>query len=65
MSRVHHIELQCEIDPQRESIHGEMSDRQGKKLPFAGWTEFSTALMELARGDADKNKPTEEDKRGS
>lgn len=42
-----------------------MSDRQGKKLPFAGWTEFSTALMELARGDADKNKPTEEDKRGS
>ena len=49
MSRVHRIELLCEIDPQRESIHGEMSDRQGKTLPFTGWTEFAGALVSLTR----------------
>ncbi len=49
MSRVHRIELLCEIDPQRESIHGEMSDRKGKTLPFTGWTEFAGALVSLTR----------------
>ncbi|MBN8867111.1 MAG: hypothetical protein J0H98_06125 [Solirubrobacterales bacterium] len=60
MSRVHHIELRCEIDPQRESIHGEMSDRQGKSLPFSGWTEFATRLMTLARDDSETDQKQEE-----
>ncbi|HMT04569.1 MAG: hypothetical protein KDB48_01725 [Solirubrobacterales bacterium] len=61
MSRVHHLELQCEIDPQRESIRGEMSDRQGKKLQFSGWTEFSTVLMELTTDQQSKNPETKEE----
>ncbi len=47
MSRVHQIQLSCEIDPHRESIHGEMSDQKGKSLPFNGWTEFASALVAL------------------
>ena len=62
MSRVHHFELSCEIDPRRESIHGEMSDRQGKKLPFSGWTEFSSVLMELAKDDSATNSIDKEEK---
>ena len=54
MSRVHRIELLCEIDPQRESIHGEMSDRQGTTLPFTGWTEFAGALVTLISGVGEK-----------
>jgi len=55
MPRVHHIELLCEIDPHHESIHGEMSDRQGTTLSFTGWTEFAGALMRLARSQAESN----------
>lgn len=47
MPNVHHIQLLCEIDPERESIQGEMSVAQGESLPFSGWTEFATALMSL------------------
>jgi hypothetical protein len=57
MSRVHQIELQCEIDSQRASIQGEMSDRQGRRLPFSGWTEFAGALMQLAKDE--ETDPTE------
>jgi hypothetical protein len=60
MSRVHQIELRCEIDSQRASIHGEMSDLQGRKLPFSGWTEFAVALMQLAK-DEDETNPTEDE----
>lgn len=59
MSRVHHLELQCEIDSRRESIHGEMSDRQGRKLPFSGWTEFAGVLMELARDEGETTDSNE------
>lgn len=52
MSRVHRIELLCEIDPHRESIHGEMSDRHGETVPFSGWTEFAGALVSLIKGEA-------------
>jgi len=62
MSRVHHIDLQCEIDSQHESIHGEMSDRQGRTLPFTGWTEFSICLMELA---GTRDEPNQLDTRSS
>lgn len=51
MPNVHHIQLLCEIDPERESIQGEMSVGQGETLPFSGWTEFASALMSLT-GDS-------------
>lgn len=62
MSRVHRIELLCEIDPQRESIHGEMRDRQGTTLSFTGWTEFAGALMRLARDEVETNPIDNEEK---
>lgn len=62
MSRVHHIELQCQIDPLRESIHGQMSNRQGRSLPFTGWSEFAAALMRLARDEFETNSFEKEEK---
>lgn len=62
MSRVHHLELQCEIDPQRESIRGEMSDRSGRSLKFSGWTEFAGAVMRLARDESQTNSNETEEK---
>lgn len=38
-----------------------MSDRQGKKLQFSGWTEFSTVLMELTTDQQSKNPETKEE----
>lgn len=58
MSRVHQIELRCEVDSQRASIQGEMSDLHGRKLPFIGWTEFASALMELTANE-NQTDPTE------
>lgn len=61
MSQVHRIELLCAIDPQRESIHGEMSDRQGNTLPFTGWAEFAGALTTLtsrAEGETAEADPS-------
>ncbi len=59
MSPVHLIELRCEIDPRHESIHGQMSDRQGNSLSFSGWSEFAGALMRLAGGDPEPSNPTD------
>ncbi len=60
MSRVHHIDLRCEIDPHSESIHGEMSVRQGKPLPFSGWTEFAGALVSLASREVEEARAGDE-----
>ncbi len=54
MSRVHHIDLRCEVDPQREAISGEMRLQRGEALSFNGWTEFAGALVSLVSGEADK-----------
>ena len=61
MSRKHHIDLTCEIDPKLESIHGEMSNRQGMTLPFWGWTEFAGALIALAKDDSERNQSSNEE----
>jgi hypothetical protein len=41
------IDVRCEISYLDEPIRGELSDGEGRSVPFRGWIELSAALTSL------------------
>jgi hypothetical protein len=42
------IDIRCDIESIEGSFRGELKNEQGTSRSFSGWTEFASALMELA-----------------